>query len=161
MSETEAIDNEVLTKPKVKRTRTPQQIEQFKQMVINRHQSIAQQKKETKLIEAKKLLDENSTASPMPINEIKVRKATKPEVIESESDSSENEVIIVKKKKRKPKKTTVIVESSESDDSEEEESHKHPAPVKEEKPDRFRSQNTKVSNIKIHNYTQNPSSFFI
>ena len=74
MSETEAIDNEVLTKPKVKRTRTPQQIEQFKQMVINRHQSIAQQKKETKLIEAKKLLDENSTASPMPINEIKVRK---------------------------------------------------------------------------------------
>ena len=72
---------------------------------------------------------------------IRSKGASPLQVIESESDSSENEVIIVKKKKRKPKKTTVIVESSESDDSEEE-PHNHPVPVKEEKPDRFRSQNT-------------------
>ena len=56
MSETEALEDEILTKPKTKRAKTPEQIEQFKQMVAKRKESIAKQKKEKQIMEAKILL---------------------------------------------------------------------------------------------------------
>ena len=172
MSETEALEDEILTKPKTKRAKTPEQIEQFKQMVAKRKESIAKQKKEKQIMEAKILLAQDwEQEQQQEIIKIPVRKQMiKKELIDSDTDT-EQEIIVVKKKK-KPKKTTVIMDDSDTDS---EEPHHHPSAsstrpkinqryesrVDDKNVDRFRSQSNK-SNIKVYtNVPNNLTSFFI
>ena len=104
-------DDGQLTKTKVKKPRTPKQLEAFNLVMEKRKQNIALRKDE-KLIKSAELLIENS----------KKKKAVlpvKPPVIDSD-DSPDEEIIIVKAKKKEKKKVIkrrVIIESSSSSDN--------------------------------------------
>ena len=170
---------------KPKRQKTPDQIEQFRQMAIKRQANIKAAKKEKALMEAKILLQEEeqtkvkekeiriSQSDPPQSDSIPIRKPSiKPkkekQIVEYDDDSQTSEEIITIKKNKKPKKKTIIIESSESEGEPEEKKEDKPKQREhkryvEDPPvnDRFRHQQNK-SNFKINgNQMLDYSKFFI
>jgi hypothetical protein len=125
----EEINEEPLTKPKVKKPRSQAQIEAFEKVKERRKQNLEVKKQEKLLNSAKLLLEEekkNKSKPSKPNNSNRVKYQKVPQVEpESECESeSEEEVIVVKKKKpvKKPKKVRkIIIEESSSDEEEDEE----------------------------------------
>ena len=160
---------------KQRKPKTPEQIEQFRQMASKRMQNIAKQNREKKLLEAKRLLQEEDDKNkvikepPSPPPQppapapapAPARPRTKP--IQEISDSESDEEVIVIKKQKKPKKKTIIIEDSSESEEEKPTRKKQETPPTKVEHDRFRSQQNKKSLITIHNNeSMNSSSrFFI
>jgi hypothetical protein len=122
----EEINEEPLTKPKVKKPRSPAQFEAFEKVKERRKQNLEVKKQEKLLNSAKLLLDEENKKINRPSvvrEKVKYKKVPQVEP-ESECESeSEEEVIVVKKKKpvKKPKKVRkIIIEESSSDEGSDE-----------------------------------------
>jgi hypothetical protein len=156
---------------KQRKPKTPEQIEQFRQMASKRMQNIAKQNREKKILEAKRLLQEEEenqkpikeppSPPPQPPAQAPARPRTK--LIQEISDSETDEEIIVVKKQKKPKKKTIIIEDSSESEEEKPTRKKQETPSTKVEHDRFRSQQNKKSLITIHNNeSMNSSSrFFI
>ena len=106
------IDDGEITKTKVKKARTPAQIEAFKEVLKKRQDNIKLRKDE-KLIQSAKLLVEKNI--PIDTPQVKTKKVIQP----VQEDSEDEEIIIVKANPKKKKKTKKIIieDSSSSDDS--------------------------------------------
>jgi hypothetical protein len=106
------LDDGEITKTKVKKARTPAQVEAFKEVLKKRQDNIKIRKDE-KLIQSAKLLVEKNISISTP--QVKTRK-----VIQQVQEESEDEEIIIVKANPKHKKKTkkiIIEDSSSSDDS--------------------------------------------
>ena len=120
---------------KVKKTRAPKtqkQLDAFNNIVLEKRKKMVEQRQLEKKIEASKLLLANEMNKP------------KPQVVEHDSDSSEDEIII-KPKKKKSKKIVIEDSSSESEDE---------VPLVHNKKDFGRSHCNKKSAVKIHEPVQ-------
>ena len=109
--EENVMDNGEITKTKVKKTRTPAQVEAFKEVMKKRQENIKLRKDE-KLIQSAKLLVEKNIPIATP-------KAKPKKIIqEVNEDESEEEIIIVKSKPKPKKKTKkIIIEDTSSSDN--------------------------------------------
>jgi hypothetical protein len=105
------LDDGEITKTKVKKARTPAQVEAFKEVLKKRQDNIKLRKDE-KLIQSAKLLVEKNISINTP--QVKTRK-----VIQQVQEESEDEEIIIVKANPKHKKKTkkIIIEDSSSSDN--------------------------------------------
>ena len=105
------VDDGEITKTKVKKPRTPAQMNAFKEVLKKRQDNIKIRKDE-KLIQSAKLLVENNISVNTP--KIKVKKV----IQQVQEESEEEEIIIVKATPKHKKKTKkIIIEDSSSSDN--------------------------------------------
>ena len=105
------LDDGEITKTKVKKPRTPAQMNAFKEVLKKRQDNIKIRKDE-KLIQSAKLLVENNISVNTP--KIKTRKV----IHQVQEESEDEEIIIVKANPKHKKKTKkIIIEDSSSSDS--------------------------------------------
>ena len=110
-------DDGEITKPKVKKVRTPAQVEAFKKTMQKRADNI-NMKKEEKIIQNMKFLKDRNVPIENILKEPTKPKATPKTIIQQPDDNSiEEEIIIVKSKPKKKVKKVIIEDSSSSDDS--------------------------------------------
>lgn len=105
------LDDGEITKTKVKKARTPAQMNAFKEVLKKRQDNIKLRKDE-KLIQSAKLLVEKNISINTP--QIKTRKV----IQQVQEESEEEEIIIVKANPKHKKKTKkIIIEDSSSSDN--------------------------------------------
>ncbi len=105
------LDDGEITKTKVKKARTPAQMNAFKEVLKKRQDNIKLRKDE-KLIQSAKLLVEKNISVNTP--QIKTRKV----IQQVQEESEEEEIIIVKANPKHKKKTKkIIIEDSSSSDN--------------------------------------------
>ena len=105
------LDDGEITKTKVKKARTPAQVEAFKEVLKKRQDNIKLRKDE-KLIQSAKLLVEKNISINTP--QVKTRKV----IQQVQEESEEEEIIIVKANPKHKKKTKkIIIEDSSSSDN--------------------------------------------